>query len=153
MCKAIADIQALKLPDREASARALLTRNLLVQGKLSEAQKQIAMAKSLTAKRQHREVGLQVQIADAQVQAASGRPADVNAAIAILNRALEVATQFDFVIYQFEARLALGEIEMKSGKMSAGRNRLETLKKDADDKQYLLIAGKAANASGSGLSN
>ena len=151
--KAIAHIQALRLPDREASARALLTRNLLVQGKLSEAQKQIAIAKSLTAKRQHREVGLQVKIADAQVQAASGAPAEVNAAIAILNRALEVATQFDFVIYELEARLALGEIEMKSGKISAGRNRLETLKKDADEKQYLLIAGKAAKASGSGLSN
>jgi hypothetical protein len=113
---------------------------------LSEAQKEIAIAKSLTAKRQHREVGLQVQIADARVQAASGRPADMNAAIAILNRALEVATQFDFVIYQFEARLALGEMEMKSGKISAGRNRLETLKKDAEEKQYLLIAERAAKA-------
>src|SRR4029077_3892465 len=146
--KAIADIQALKLPDREASARALLARNFLAQGKLSEAQKQIAIAKSLTAKRQHRGVGLQVQIADAQVQAASGRPADVNAAMAILNRALEEATQFDFVIYQFEARLALGEIEIKSGKISAGRNRLETLKEDAQAKQYLLIAEKAAKAGG-----
>jgi hypothetical protein len=70
----------------------------------------------------------------------------MDAAIAILNRALEDAAKFDFVIYQFDARLMLGEIEIKSGKIPAGRNRLETLKKDADAKQYLLIARKTVKA-------
>jgi hypothetical protein len=113
-----------------------------------EAQKQIAVSKSLIAKSQHRGVRLQVEIADARAQAASGKLANLDAANAILNRALEDAAKFDFVIYQFDARLALGEIEIKSGKISAGRNRLETLKKDAQAKQYLLIAGKAAKAGG-----
>jgi len=80
-------------------------------------------------------------IADARVQAASGK---ADSAVAVLNRAVEEAARFDFVIYQFDARLALGEIEIKSGKISAWRNRLETLKKDAQAKQFLLIAGKAA---------
>jgi eukaryotic-like serine/threonine-protein kinase len=153
MRKAIADIQTLKLPDREASARARLARNLVEQGKVTEAQKQIAIAKSLTAKSQHKGVGLDVQITGARVQAASGKLADGNAAIAILNRALEEASRFDFVIDQFEARLALGETEVKSGKISAGRERLETLKEDAHAKQYLLIAEKAARAGGSSQSD
>jgi len=48
--------------------------------------------------------------------------------------------------YQFEARLALGQIEMQSGKSSAGRPHLETLEKDARAKAYFLIARKAAAA-------
>ena len=90
-------------------------------------------------------VRLQVQIADARVQAPSGQ---ADSAVAVLNRAVEEAARFDFVIYQFDARLALGEIEIKSGTISAGRNRLETLKKDAQAKQFLLIAERAAKAGG-----
>lgn len=43
-------------------------------------------------------------------------------------------------------QLALGEIEMKSGKAAAGRARLEALEKDATAKGFLLIARKAAAA-------
>ncbi len=44
---------------------------------------------------------------------------------------------------QLEARLALGEIEMKSGKTAAGRARLEALEAEARTKGYKLIARKA----------
>jgi hypothetical protein len=36
------------------------------------------------------------------------------------------------LVYAFEARLALGEIEMTSGNRAAGRSRLESLLKDAN---------------------
>jgi len=43
----------------------------------------------------------------------------------------------------YEARLALGEIEMNSGKTGAARFRLRALEKDATEHGYLLIARKA----------
>jgi len=48
--------------------------------------------------------------------------------------------------YAFEARLALGEIEMSSGNRAAGRGRLESLQKDANQKGLGLIAQQAASA-------
>ena len=50
--------------------------------------------------------------------------------------------------YQFEIRLALGEIEMKSGKTASGMARLKSLERDATAKNFLLIAHKAKAAAG-----
>ena len=47
---------------------------------------------------------------------------------------------------QFEAALALGQIEIEAGKTSAGRARLQALEKDATAHGFLLIAKKAAAA-------
>jgi hypothetical protein len=49
----------------------------------------------------------------------------------------------------FEAQLALGEIEMKLGQTDAGRTRLVTLEKDTSAKGFLLIAHKAHAATAS----
>jgi tetratricopeptide (TPR) repeat protein len=46
---------------------------------------------------------------------------------------------------QFNTRLALGEVEMNSGKASGGRVRLSSLEKDARDQGFLLIARQAAD--------
>lgn len=51
-----------------------------------------------------------------------------------------------FLDFEFEARLALGEIELASGQVAAGRARLETLEKEATAKGFLLIARQAAAA-------
>jgi hypothetical protein len=51
------------------------------------------------------------------------------------------------VSYEFEIRLALGEIEMKSGKRSSGTDRLKSLERDATAKGFLLVARKAKAAS------
>jgi hypothetical protein len=59
-------------------------------------------------------------------------------------RRSRLATKHGFVPEQLEARLALGEIEMKSGASDAGRARLAALEKDAQAKGFLLIARKAA---------
>jgi len=59
---------------------------------------------------------------------------------------LAEVTKFGYLPYQFEARLAIGETEMQSGKSSTGRPRLEALEKDARGKVFFLIARKAAAA-------
>jgi hypothetical protein len=48
------------------------------------------------------------------------------------------------VPYLLEARLALGEIELKSGQAAAGRAQLAALEKQAREKNFLLIARKVS---------
>jgi hypothetical protein len=50
---------------------------------------------------------------------------------------------------QFEARLALGEMEMKSGDAAGGQTRLEALEKDATSRDFLLMVRKARAAAAS----
>jgi hypothetical protein len=44
------------------------------------------------------------------------------------------------VACEFSTRLALGEIEISSGRTAAGRSRLSSLENDARGKSFLLIA-------------
>ena len=43
------------------------------------------------------------------------------------------------------ARLALGEIEVKSGVLTRGRAQLQTVERDASQKGFVLLARKAAS--------
>jgi hypothetical protein len=45
---------------------------------------------------------------------------------------------------EFETRLALGDIEMTSGRSAAGRLRLEELESEARGRGFGLVARKAA---------
>ena len=81
----------------------------------------------------------------AWVQAASGQASDLGHASESLEAVLAEALKTRMIPQQFEARLALGEIELKSGKTPKGRARLVALEKDANDKGFLLIARKAAS--------
>jgi hypothetical protein len=49
---------------------------------------------------------------------------------------------------ELDARLALGEIEMKSGQTTAGRAHLTAVEADAKAKGYILLARKAATTRG-----
>ena len=93
---------------------------------------------------QNEEVQLKLALAAASVRVASGKPSDQAAASDRLEAVLARANKHDFVRYQFEARLALGQLEVKSG--TNGRARLAELEKDARAKGFLLIARKAAAA-------
>jgi tetratricopeptide (TPR) repeat protein len=134
----------------EVWADAALARALLAQGKSAEARKEVDAATGRAAGMQSEEVRLKLAIVAASVRAASGKSPDLAAAIKSLEATLAEATKYGFVPYQFEARLALGEIEMKSGKTSAGRNRLEALEREAQQKGFGLIARKAAKAKSNG---
>jgi hypothetical protein len=79
-------------------------------------------------------------------RAASGGAADVAEALQSLEAALAEATNAGFLPFQLEARLALGEIELASGKAEQGRTRLQALEREASARGYALIARKAARA-------
>lgn len=60
--------------------------------------------------------------------------------------ALAEATKANRLYFQYDSRLALGELEIKSGSVAAGRARLITLEEDAKSKGFLFIAHKATAA-------
>ncbi len=89
---------------------------------------------------------LKLAIVAASVRGASGKSAEQAAATETLEATLAEAAKHGYIGYQFEARLALGQIEMKSGHRAAGRTHLGALEKDAQAKGFGLIARKAAVA-------
>jgi serine/threonine protein kinase/tetratricopeptide (TPR) repeat protein len=140
--KAVADFHTQNQADYEAAAHTLTARCLLQSGKLAEAKAEIQQAQKMVKTDDHI-AHLPVAIAGARIAAASG---DFATARKILDEALSEATKANLLFFQYDARLALGELEIKSGKAAAGRARLTTLKKDAEDKGFLLIARQAATA-------
>ena len=135
-----------KSVDGETRAHTLLARGLLMGGKLKEATAELDQAKALWEKSRSFDQHFDLGIVSAQIFAQSHDPAEAEKQ---LNLLLDESTRDGLVSYQFEIRLALGEIEMKSGKTASGVARLKSLENDASAKGFLLIAHKAkAAASG-----
>jgi serine/threonine protein kinase/tetratricopeptide (TPR) repeat protein len=129
--------------DEEARAYIVLARALLDERKVAPAREAVAAA-APAGKSADRELQLSYLVTAARVQAASGQPSDVAQAMKSLRDAVAEATRYRYLGYQFEARLALGQIEMKSGDAAAGRARLSALETEAKAKGFGLIARKAA---------
>ncbi len=125
----------------EEAALAVLARSLLLQGKTQAAAETIDKAQKLAAKNEERASRTTIAILAARTDAASGATKAAEASLASL---LSEAVVLGDVPTQLEVRLALGEVEMKSGKVDSGRARLATLQKDATAQGFLLIARKAA---------
>ena len=140
--KAAVDFHAQNQADYESAAHTLIALCLLRSGKLAEAKSEIQQAQKMVKTDDH-VAHLPVAIASARIATASG---DLATARKILDEALAEATKANLLFSQYDARLALGELEVKSGKLAAGRTRLTTLQKDAEGKGFLLIARKAAAA-------
>jgi tetratricopeptide (TPR) repeat protein/TolB-like protein len=133
-----------KQVDNESLARLVLARALLAQRKPVEARKEIARCRSLLDKSENRQGRLALGITDARLSAEAGQSA---AAITEVDSIRERAAKAGLAGVELEARLARGEIEMRSGNVAAGRARLETLQKDASARGFALVARKAARVS------
>jgi serine/threonine protein kinase/tetratricopeptide (TPR) repeat protein len=138
--EAAADFHTQNRTDYEAAAHTLTARCLLQSGKLAEAKAEIQQAQKMVKTDDH-VAHLPVAIASARIATASG---DLANAQKLLDAALAEASSANLLYFQYGARLALGELEIKSGRVGAGRARLTTLEKDANGKGFLLIAHKAA---------
>jgi hypothetical protein len=144
--KALPEIHRQRSTDREAYARALLALACLEQNGLADAKAQIALSQRLSAKTQHRGIGLQIAIVAARVQATLGKAASATA-LSALTSLSQQAEQYGFAGYAFDARLAQAEIEKQTAQISAARDHLDSLEKDATSKGFLLIASNAAKVS------
>jgi hypothetical protein len=122
-----------------SQAAALLARALLAQSKIGDAQVAAANALALAEHTSDRSTHLLASLAAAEVNARSGKEP---AATKALQSVLSESVRDGYKEFEFEARLDLGRLELRSSRAS-GRQRLEKLKEDTDRKDFRLIARKA----------
>jgi tetratricopeptide (TPR) repeat protein len=135
-----------KTLDRELEARVLLSRALLDQGKVEESRQEVARADALARVCQQSAQRLAFSIVAARAEAASSNPVDLERAVRKLQATVADAEQQGLLGYQFEARLALAEIESKEGRGTEARGSLEKLQKDARASGFQAIARNAERA-------
>jgi len=131
-----------KMNDDQLQAMVALSRCLLMQGKVKEAEAALAEGKSTAAESQNPTVQLIFAIANARVKAA-GTSASRTLARSELQRSIKEAGNLGLVPLQFEAQLALGELEL-SENPATGKKSLESLEKRAHAHGLELIARRAA---------
>ena len=142
--EALEVFRRLRSPDGEANARALLARIAAAQGRLPEARSETDRARTLAIKSENRGHRLAVEIACARVLGTLGEQ-ERALAIESLRRAQIDATRAGMLPLIFEARLALGEIEVRSSR-AAAQGLLKQLQKDATLKGFGWVASRAAAA-------
>jgi len=114
---------------------------LMLTAKTQEAEKTIQDALRLVATTSNRQWHLEVGIAAARVEAATGKRA---AAATRLRKIRDDAK--GFMAVELDAEMTLGEVEIASGQVAEGRARLESVERQARSKNLLLIANQAAAA-------
>ncbi len=151
MRRALEVFQKQKARDDETQAWCVLARALLAEGEVAAAKESMQDARSLAAKSQNPEIRWRSAIAAARIETAEEGAARSAAGIATRKELSAIITKSHELGYQgieFDARLALAEIEMKVGQIAAGRARLTAIEADAKAKGYNLVARKAALARG-----
>ena len=137
-------LRSAGLKDDETSATVVLVRTQLAQNKVSDAAGELSQVAAIASKSQNLAVELDFEIAYAQARIANGKLA---AARKSLLSVLARDSKAGLTNQQFEARLALGDLERRAGNLQGSRAQLEQLKTEATSKGFLLIAKKAALAS------
>lgn len=131
--------------DDEATGYALLARALAEQGKPSEALAAADHALTLSKRSQAQDLRLQIAITVDRVRGLVGSVRERDHAIEGLHDALRDSRRMRNQASEFDARLALGEIELKSGRAEA-RTHLASLVQDAKARDFGLIAQEAKKA-------
>ena len=122
-----------------AWAESMLARNLIGQGKLSEAQAAVSKAETLAHQSSLQTPRYEVTLADSRIKAKSGKTSE---ALQEVQATLNSARKFGYRLYEYQARLAIGEIELGSG-AAGGRVHLTSLQKDARERGAWLVANQA----------
>ena len=126
--------------DNEVWSQAALARNLLGAGNLQEAQSAATRAMALSQQTTGRPAArFEVTLADARVNAKSGKWAQAREE---LESMLSSARKFGYRSYEYQARLALAEIDLWAGSASAPAH-LAVLERDARAQGFLLVANQA----------
>ena len=134
------EFERQKAADNGCLSNAILGQALLAEGRLKEAQAATDLAQSLCQRGQDRGAKFLAAIAEAEVKFKAG------AATESLNMLAAVhadAVRNGYVGYELESLLVTGEVEINSGKKTAGRAELEGVQKDAQRRNFALIAREA----------
>jgi tetratricopeptide (TPR) repeat protein len=130
--------------DDEGFALCLLARALHGQERYGEALQAAEHAVALASRNKGLRMHLLVSLHAARIYADAGLSAQASEALTRLQNILDEARKKGFADVQFEARLAMGEIELQSMKLPAGKTHLAALEREARAKGFGLVAGKAA---------
>jgi len=128
-------------PD-SSSAYTLLSRALLMQGKLEEARKAAQRGAELSLTSSDPALKLPAAIQQARVEMTSREPAKSSAALRDLHSAIATAKRIGYYKLECEARLVLGELELRSDS-SAGRKHLSALAAETRGHGLELLARRA----------
>lgn len=139
---AIMEFASEKDADGEAGCRAILALANMLQGNREEAIKQSQEAQRLAARVGDKIVELEARITEIRARVPQSSPAQSEAKLRAVEREAKKA---GFAQVAFEARLALGEVQTRSGRTVAGQQTLHTLAQDAKARGFELIARKAEN--------
>lgn len=132
--------------DDELIAHVLLARCLLAQGKIAEARAALNEVRGAVARNQNPTNRLLFKMADARTLAAVRGPARAIGqarARSELTECMNTARKFGFLLLEFEARLAIAEIDFAEN-TPAGERRLASLEREAKAHDFGLISRKAA---------
>jgi hypothetical protein len=140
---AAASFDQQKVTDLGAQAYADLTRTLLAWGNVQEAKATADHAMALSRQGGDLTARFEATLALAAVDTVLRKTAEATRHLENLH--VETSSH-RYTNYELEANLRLGELELQSGKVSAGQGRLEQLQKDAQAKGSLLIARQATTA-------
>jgi eukaryotic-like serine/threonine-protein kinase len=128
----------------EGEANLLLAESVLAEGRIAESRNGVEQVMQVATQTHNRELELSAALTAARIRAASGNSADANESIAALRHVIAEATAARFGEIALEARLALGEMQMKSGDRAAGRALLEALEKESSNGGFVVVARRAS---------
>jgi eukaryotic-like serine/threonine-protein kinase len=120
-------------------AHAILARNLLAAGNFVEARTEATKSITLSQQSTGQTPRFEATLADSRVKAKSREVAEARQE---LESMLSTARRFGYRAYEYQARLAVAEIELSSGAASA-RAQLTALENDARAHGLLLVANQA----------
>ena len=148
---ALAEFEKEKSDPDSSSAYTILSRALLMQGKFEEADKASRLAAKLSLTSSDPALKLSAAIQQARVQAGSpvNRLASSAAASEQLHSTISIAKHLGYYQIECEARLALGELELKVNP-SVGRKLLTELAEETHSHNLELFAHQAQAALGGG---
>jgi DNA-binding winged helix-turn-helix (wHTH) protein/tetratricopeptide (TPR) repeat protein len=143
--------QKQKVRDDEIQAWCVLSHALLAQGKTAPAKEAMQHAQVLAAKSQNPAIRWRVEIDAARIEAsqtAAARSAGGTLARKDMAAVIAKSQELGYSQAEFDARLALAELEIKAGQTAEGRAHLKAIEADARAKGYNLVARKAVIARG-----
>ena len=145
--EAAAEFKTASVPDMDAASRAVLASALLAEGKISEATAAVAGLRAESRDMKRPGTRLPIALTSARVLSATERSECSSAFInarEVLRSVLAEAKKDGYLEYQFDARLALAELDIRIGHSAAAHAALNTLERDARQKGFGLTLRKEA---------
>jgi ATP/maltotriose-dependent transcriptional regulator MalT len=129
-----------------AMANLVLSGMWLEEGKIQEAKQSLAQAMEFAEHSHDEQIAVSVTLTQARITTVAGDPVQRAEMMKRLNALEREARAKGYLYASMQARLLLGEIEMKSPAREDGRARVKELQREASRSGFRLIAEKAGAA-------